>query len=121
MTKTFIHTALAAVAALTLIPAMASAQPANSPARKPVAAERKIEPAKPAGPQAKRPDHKGDHMRPGPQAKREGHGQQFADRRGDRDHQRLDRDHDRKGGDHGKHGDHKRGDQDKRDGDTRRG
>jgi len=115
MTKTFIHTTLAAVAALTLIPAMASAQPAKTSTPKPVAAERKIEPAKPAGPQAKRPDHKGDHKRPGPQAKRDDHRQQFADRRGDRGHQRLDRDQDRKGGDH------KGGDHGKRDGDTRRG
>ncbi len=74
MTKTFINSALAAVAALTFLPAIASAQPANAPARKPVAAERKIEPAKPAGPQAKRPDG----HRPGPQAKRDDHRQQFA-------------------------------------------
>ena len=119
MTKTFIQTALAAVAALTLIPAMASAQPANTPARKPVAAERKVEPAKPAGPQARHLGQKGDHKRPGPQAKRDDHRQQFADNRSDG--RRGDRDHDRKGGDHHKHGDHKRGDHDKRDGEARRG
>ena len=65
MTKTFINTALAAVAALTMLPAIASAQ-TTGPARKPPVAERSAKPATPAKPQAAKPGQGKRHEHAGP-------------------------------------------------------
>ena len=99
MTKTFINTALAAVAALTMLPAIASAQ-TTGPARKPPVAERSAKPATPAKPQAAKPGQGKRHEHAGPQ--------KFADRG---DHQRG------RGGDHDRR-DH-RGDNNKEQGRAR--
>ncbi|MBN9318950.1 MAG: hypothetical protein BGN86_05340 [Caulobacterales bacterium 68-7] len=115
MTKTFINTALAAVAALTMLPAIASAQ-TTGPARKPPVAERSAKPATPAKPQAAKPGQGKRHEHAGPQ--------KFADRgdnhRGARPEGRRDDrgDHQRgRGGDHDRR-DH-RGDNNKEQGRAR--
>lgn len=120
MTKTFIRTTLAAVAALTLLPAIASAQSPNLP-RKPAAQERQVTP------RGDKFDHdRTDHAKASAKShKRHGGRQQLADNRGDRRGDAARRpdghDHDRRG-DHGEGGDHDRRDRDGRgDRDGRRG